>query len=535
VVATVLFTHMATAYLTELLDVTDAELEAMLPADRAWYETELTRELTLRSPADFAVANSDGDWLPYHHLTFTSDAIVSMIEDDDCDCLIIDQPIRHGKSELLSKWMPAWFLTRFPRKRVLLASYEADFAATWGRKVRDIIDAIGAKYGVFLAPGSKAAARWDMANGKGGMGTAGSNGPIIGKGGDVLIIDDPTKNFDEANSLVYREKLWDWWQNVWLGRREPNAKLIIIMSRWHQDDLIGRLLKQDSGMRIKRLRMPVIAEEDDILGRPVGAALCPERFDEETLAQTRKDVGPTAWASQYMQRPTTRGGGMFKPADEFQYFSTETIGETTVYEFGDELIDGDQCSRFSTLDVAFTKAKTSDYTAMATCMVVPGDPVRLAILHIERRRTTTAEHAPLIHDTWTTWGPSWVGIEKQSATLALFAEVQREGVLVRWLKPDKSKTARAETLAGLFRAGRVWIPRDALWISDFIDELAAFPRGTHDDQIDAVAYAAIELQSRHVHPRRAKKREQSEDERIWDRVMAGKTPSNVHPVLGRMR
>ena len=529
---------MADTILDELLAVTEDDLATWPQDARDFYELELERRLTLRTPADFAEANSNGDWKPYHHLVVTAEAIRSMIEDDDCDCLIVDQPIRHGKSELCSKFTPAWFLAKYPERRVLLSSYEADFAATWGRKVRDIIDDVGTRYGVGLAPGSKAAARWDLSNGKGGMGTAGSGGPIIGKGGHLLIVDDPTKNFDEANSKVYRDKLWDWWQNVWLGRREPGAKCIVIMSRWHSDDLIGRLLKHDSGMRIKRLRMPVIAEDDDFLGRAPGQALCPERYDEATLAGVRKDVGPTAWASQYMQRPVARGGGMFRPSEELRYFTTETIGADTVYDFGDEntaeLIDERETSRFSTMDPAFTNRRTSDYTAMATCMVVPGDPIRLAILNVERRRTTTAEHVPLIKDTWTQWGPSWIGIEKQTATLSLFAEAQREGILVRWLTPDKSKPARAETLAGMMRAGRVYVPRDAPWLAEFMDELSSFPSGTHDDQLDAVAYAAIEIATRHVHPRRLRRDDKTADEQIWDRVMRSRTTTHSHPVLGRM-
>ena len=524
---------MASTDLDELLDIPEDEVASWPQADRDWYQDELTRRLALRSPADFALRHSAGTWLDYRHLRYTSNAIVGMIEDDDCDLLIIDQPIRHGKSELCSRWTPAWMLSKYPQWRVLCSTYEGDFAATHGRKVRDIIDEHGHNYGVALHPGSKAAARWELSNGIGGMGTAGSNGAIIGKGGNLLICDDPTKNFDEANSIVYREKLWDWWQNVWLGRREPGAKCLLIMSRWHQDDLIGRLLKHDSGMRIKRLLMPVIAEEDDILGRTEGEALCPQRYDEEALASIRKDVGPTAWASQYMQRPTTRGGGMFRPSEQLCYFTKETIDGQAVYQFGDEIIDDSQCSRFSTLDPAFTNRRTSDYTAMATCMVVPGDPVRLAILHMERRRTVTAEHVPLIRSTWEQWGPSWIGIEKQTATLALFAECQRDGILVRWLEANKSKSARAETLAGMFRAGRVWVPRDALWLADFIDELAQFPAGTHDDQIDAVAYAAIELQLRHIHPRRGAKAALSRDEEIWKHVLKNKDSTPRHPVLGR--
>jgi predicted phage terminase large subunit-like protein len=521
--------------LDELLAVSDDEIASWPQAARDYYQSELERRLTLRTPADFAVANSGGDWKPYHHLEVTSAAIASMIDDDDCDCLIVDQPIRHGKSELCSKWTPTWFLSKYPTRRVLLASYEADFAATWGRKVRDMVDEYGQRYGIALAPGSKAAARWDLNNNKGGMGTAGSNGPIIGKGGDLLIVDDPTKNFAEANSQVYREALWDWWQNVWLGRREPGAKLVLIMSRWHEDDLIGRLLKHDSGMRIKRLRMPVIAEEDDMLGRAPGRALCPERYDEETLAQTRKDVGPTAWSSQYMQRPQARGGGMLRPAEQLGRFDKTTLGGDTYYQCGDSLVDDAYCSRFATLDVAYTKSKRSDYTVMGTFAVAPLDPPALLVLNIERRHTTHAEHASMVEATWRDWKPAWVGIEKQMATLSMFDEVQRNGVVVRWLKPDRHKVARAETLSALMSSNRVWVPRDAPWLSEFIDELAMFPVGQHDDQVDVVAYAAIEMTKRHVHPRRARQRELTADEAIWERVKASRKQDVIHPVLGRLR
>lgn len=524
---------MADEMLQALLAVSAEEVASWPQAEQDWFERELARAIALRSPADFAVAHSRGRWQPYRHLRFTSDAIVDMIEEDTCDLLLVDQCVRHGKTELCSRWTPAWFTVKYQERRSLLSSYEADFAATHGRVVRDYVKEFGPLYGCDVSESSKAAARWDLTNGVGGMGTAGAGGPIIGKGGHLMIVDDPVKNFDEANSKVYRDKLWDWWQNVWLGRREPGAKLVLIMSRWHQDDLVGRLENGETGLRIQHLRMPAVAEENDILGREVGEALCPERYDEEALAKTRIAVGPIAWASQYQQRPTTRGGGLLRPTEHLKYFTKMEVGSSTYYECEDRLIDDSECSRFSTFDVAFTNRSRSDYTVMATMVIAPGDPTLMLILNIERRRTTHAEHADMLESTWNGWGPSWIGIEKQNATLSVFDEAQRRGVVVRWLLPDKNKTARAETLAGMMASGRVWVPRDAPWLADMIDEFAAFPVGTHDDQVDAISYAAIETVKRHVHPRRAKKAERSRDEEIWDRVMAGKKKDHTHPILGR--
>lgn len=525
---------MPDRYLDELLAISEDEIASWGQTDRDWYEAEVTRRLNMRTPADFAVAHSNGRWEPYRHLRFTSDAIVDMLENDSCDVLLVDQCVRHGKTELCSRWTPAWFLAKYPTKRVLLASYEADFSATHGRVVRDYVKEFGPLYGIDVSDESKAAARWDLSNKQGGMGTAGANGPIIGKGGHLLIVDDPVKNFDEANSKVYREKLWDWWQNVWLGRREPGAKCIVIMSRWHQDDLVGRLLTYDTGMRIKHMRMPALAEENDILGRQPGEALCPERYDVKALEATKKAVGPTAWSSQYQQRPQARGGGILKPELLVKFTREELAGER-YYQCDDRRIAVAECSRFSTMDPAYTKSKTSDYTVITTFAVGPdNDGVTcLVVLNVERRRRDAAQHADMVESTWRDWKPGWVGIERQSATMSMFAEVQRRGVVVRWLNPDKSKVARAETARGLLDSGRIWVPADATWLSEFNDELAIFPVGQHDDQVDTLTYAAQELVERHVHPRQRRQKDTTPDEEIWKRVQKMRAPNRMHPTLGR--
>lgn len=231
--------------LERLLALSPDEFEAMSPEDQEWVLRTLEYEQPLTSPAAFAVKHSNGLWVPYRHLVYTSDRIVGMIERDEADCLLIEEPVRHGKSELCSKWTPAWFIAKYGL-RVVLASYEGDFAATWGRKVREIIGEHGSKYGRKIDETSRAAHRWDLLGSDGGMVCAGANGPITGKGGPLLIIDDPIKNDEDAASPVMREKLWSWWQSTFLSRREPwphggVAKILVIMSRWHHDDLLARI------------------------------------------------------------------------------------------------------------------------------------------------------------------------------------------------------------------------------------------------------------------------------------------------------
>lgn len=529
------------ALLDSLLAIPPEELASMPPADRAYIEQTMERELALRSPADFATAHSHGQWIPYRHAVYTSNQIVSMVEDDDCDILLIEQTVRHGKTELCSRWTPAWAINKF-RIPVLLASYEADFAATHGRRVRDIVKEVGPTYGVEIDESSRAANRWDVLGG-GGMGTAGANGPITGKGGKLLIVDDPIKNAEEAYSPVMREKLWEWWKSVFLTRREPGAKVIVIMSRWHEDDLIGRILKMGSeGSRIKRVRLPALAEDDDPLGRRPGQALCPERYDEEALAGIRSDVGPTAWSSLYQQRPQPASGGMFKRAWFTGHpYSTTIVNGKTWYRLGsiddDEggtLVDGDEVWKFATMDVAYTKGARSDYTAIAVWGVVPTDPTGMMLLDLKRVRVTHNDHAPLIKEMWDKHKPAWIGVEKQSATLSLFDEVQRQGVVVRWLTPDKNKVARAETATAQAESGRMWFPVNAPWFSDFLDEALTFPLGTHDDMVDCMSYAANELSKRSVHPRRVRREPETHAERMWAQMKARQRANQHHPVLGRI-
>lgn len=516
-----------------LSELTDEEIEALPPDKLRQLKATYEAALTLRSPADFATRLSGGQWLPYPHLVHTSNRIVAMVERDETDLLIIEEPVRHGKTELCSRWTPAWFIAKY-RKPVLLSSYEADYAATHGRKVREIIAAHGSRFGLEIDNTSRASQRWELTGGMGGMNTAGAGGPITGKGGYLNIVDDPIKNNEEANSLTMREHLWDWWQSTWLTRREPGVKWLLIMSRWHEDDIVGRILKSTMGMRVERVRLPAIAEDGDDLGRVPGQALCPERFDEVSLAGIRTDVGPTAWSALYQQRPMPRGGGMFrKSAFKFWSAATPRAGET-YYQLGEHLVDDRECWRFATMDPAFTRSKRSDFTVCAVWAVAPTDPHSLMLLDLRRVRVEHAEHAPLVKEMWDQWQPAWVGIEKQMATLSLFDDVQRRGVVVRWLTPDRNKIARAETAVAVADAGRIYLPANAPWLPDFLDEVVSFPVAAHDDQVDVLSYAAAELAKRTVTPRKLRNEPETPSDRCWEQLKKRDRTRRFHPVLGRI-
>jgi hypothetical protein len=241
---------------------------------------------------------------------------------------IIQVSVRHGKSILGSKWLPAWFLSLFPHMNVIHATYEADFAAHWGREVKNILNEHSKKFNLRVAQDSAAAKSWRLdyvENGGeagtyrrgGGMHTCGVGGPITGRGANLFIVDDPIKNAEEAQSEVYREKMWQWWNQTARTRIEPGGSIVFIMARWHEDDLAGRLIEHASKTpeadQWDVISLPAIAEEDDQMGRKPGEPLWPERYTIQALNQIKagEPTGYT-WSALYQQRPSPVEGGLFK-------------------------------------------------------------------------------------------------------------------------------------------------------------------------------------------------------------------------------
>lgn len=225
--------------------------------------------------------------------------------------LVIEAPPRHGKSEFISKYFPAWYIGRFPDRRVILTSYEANFARSWGRKARDVLQEFGPElFGIQVSQTQSAAVDWEIEGTGGGMVTAGVGGPITGRGAHLFVVDDYIKNSEQAVSETIRENQWDWFQSTALTRIEPGGLMIIMATRWHKDDLSGRVLKQaeaGEGPPVYRLRMPAIAGEGDQLGRAEGEALWPQRWPAEKLQKKRSSMERYWWNALYQQDPTRHG------------------------------------------------------------------------------------------------------------------------------------------------------------------------------------------------------------------------------------
>jgi predicted phage terminase large subunit-like protein len=437
--------------------------------------SENERAKQIATPALFARTASQGRWKMVKHLAKIDRALTEALRLGN-GRLILTVPPRHGKSELTSKYFPAWFLGHYPHKRVILASYEASFAAEWGRKARDILEEHGANlFGVNVSRKSSAADRWGIEGHDGGMMTAGVGGPITGKGADLLIIDDPVKNYEEAHSETYREKTMDWFTSTAYTRLEPGGSVILIQTRWHQDDLAGRLLR-DFADDWTLIRFPALAEDADPLGRAQGEPLWPERYDREKLLEIKKILGSYQFSALFQQTPTP---------DEGDFFRRAWLP-----------IHQEAPSKFKKLIRAWDKAATDkggDYSAGV--LLGMDNDTNFWILDAIRGQWSSGERERVIVQTahldsqigkvdiWIEQEPGSSGKESAEATIKRLA-----GYPVYAEKVTGEKETRARPLASQAEAGNVRV-KAGLWNREFIDELCVFPHGEYDDQVDGASLA----------------------------------------------
>jgi len=261
--------------------------------------------------------------------------------------LLVTMPPRHGKSELCSHRTPVWFLSNFPDESLILSCYGSDFAKEWGRKARNTINEHSDELGVRVSQDSKSSSHWTINGHKGEMYAVGVGGAITGRGGKLLLCDDPIKNEEEARSEVYRDKLWAWWCSTFITRLEPNGGIILIQTRWHEDDLAGRILKHERD-KWEVLNLPAIAGQDDPLGRTTGEALWPERFPVAALEEKRSSMGDLDFERLYQQRPSLEQGNIIQKEWWKEYVT---------------LPDEPVQMSIQSYDTAFKEKETNDYTA----------------------------------------------------------------------------------------------------------------------------------------------------------------------------
>lgn len=419
----------------------------------------------------------------------------------EIDRLMIFAPPQHGKSELASVRLPAFWLGHHPDLPVAIASYAATLAQSKSRQVRDTLESqeyAGLFPGVTTRRDSRAVDYWRLAAPhRGGVWAGGVGGPITGHGFGLGIIDDPFENWAQAQSQTMRDRVWEWWRGTFRTRIWEGGRVVLIMTRWHEDDLAGRLL-QTQGQRWSVLRLPAVAEtpqeraqangilniplaDADPLNREPGQPLCPRRFSLDALTEIREDVGEMVWFAEYQGTPRAPEGVLFK-REWFRIIDAAPAGV--------------RWCRF--WDLATSAKETGDFTAGPKVGV--DDSGNLYIADMVHGRWEWPDARRIITQTAQMDGPGvMVGVEQVAFQLAAIQELWRDPALIGHVihasRPDKDKIARAQPWVARAERGRVYLVRGA-WNGAFLNEATSFPVGAHDDQVDAVSGALSLLAQR---------------------------------------
>ncbi|MGZ6350549.1 MAG: phage terminase large subunit [Ktedonobacterales bacterium] len=454
-----------------------------LPRGSSNDSLEQERALALM-PAGLAWIASGQQWQLAPHLSLLNKKLLDVSAGRTRRLLVQIAP-RHGKSELVSKYFPAWYLGIHPEHRFMLCGYGDEFAATWGRRARDVLAEWGPKlYGVRVSDQSSAADRWDIHKHRGGLIAAGVGGQITGHGAHCLVIDDPHKDRKEADSAHARDAVWEWYTDTVYPRLEPNGKIVLVMQRWHEDDLAGKLLKAaaQGGDQWDVISLPAIAEENDQLGRLPGQALWPERFSVAELERIRANMSPRGWISQYQQRPVADGGTTFK-AHWLSRRYHELPGQRRVYK-----------RKVMAIDTAFKTGVANDFSVIQ--IWGEGDN-SYYLIDMWREQVEYPDLKRAIIDQFNLHRPDVILIEDAASGQSIIQDLQRNTTLpIVAVKAKGSKQARADSVTPLWEAGKVLLPEEAPWLHVFLEEHLAFPFGGHDDTVDPGVYALKRLSER---------------------------------------
>ena len=426
-------------------------------------------------------------WIPTKFHKYLCDRVQAFLDDrtPGVKILCISTPPQHGKSATISERLGAWYLLRNPDDHVILISYGDVLAKRFGKQNLQTLKQFASTFGVELDPGRATSQDMYIKDHDGYMISRGYGAALTGYSGDLIIIDDPVKNAEEASSEANRESKWNEFLSTIMTRQQDVTRIVLIMTRWHEDDLAGRI-QQDMSSMVEVVNIPCECEsEDDLLGRKIGDPLCPELGKDEKWLETTKKAyvtenGQRAWDALYQGRPSAMEGNLLKRED-WRFFSLDD------YKKNNMKLDRVVMS----VDATYKDAKRSDFVAIQ----VWGKYKDFYYLldRVKRRMTFTqtlreiermkAKH-PLIRQIY---------IEDKANGSAII-EVLRERVAgIVGVNPKESKYARVEAMAHIQQMGCCFLPEKAGWVFEFINECATFPNGAHDDEVDAFAQALNKL------------------------------------------
>lgn len=414
--------------------------------------------------------------------------------------LMISMPPRSGKSELASRMFPAWHLGRYPSHEFIACSYGSDLANGFSRKVRDVVKdaAYQAVFpGTQINKDNQSVESWST-TANGNYAAAGVGGPITGKGAMILCIDDPIKNQEDAESATKREAVWDWYTSTAYTRLAPGGGVLVMMTRWHDDDLSGRLLRkmaEGDGDEWVVVEYPAQAVHDELF-RKTGEALHPERYDNDALERIKRTVGPRVWNALYQQNPTPEEGEYFNKS-MFQWYGPQDIPDYSELNF------------YTAWDFAIGEKEQNDYSVGITVGVDQFD--RTFVVDIQRGRWGTLELVDKVLEVYKTWRPAITGLERGHIEMTLrpfldkrIREERLTSFYIEELKPGtRDKIARARSIQGRMQQGLVFFRKHCNVTMQLVAEMMRFPNGVNDDGVDAMAWVG-QMLSLLVRPREKK-------------------------------
>ena len=403
------------------------------------------------------------------------------VANGECKRLIINMPPRHTKSEFASYLLPAWFLGKYPNKKVIQSSNTGELAVGFGRKVRNLVDSETYKTifpNLELQQDSKAAGRWNTSKG-GDYFAIGVGGTVTGKGANLLIIDDPHSEQEAAlaatNPDVF-DKVTEWYTSGPRQRLQPGGAIVIVMTRWAQRDLTGQVLKAAAargGEQWEVIEFPAIM--------PSGKPLWPEFWSLHELEALRQELPNAKWQAQYQQNPVGNESAIVK-RDWWKWWETDTPP---------------QCDYIlQAWDTAFEKSQRADYSAGTTWGVFINDEdnstPNIILLNTYKKRVEWVELKKDVFKEYEEWEPDSVLIEKKATGAPLIYELRAMGIPVQEYTPSRGqdKIARLNSVSDIIASGKVWLPRTQ-WAEELVDEVGSFPSGEHDDLVDSMTLALM--------------------------------------------
>lgn len=439
-------------------------------------QLEILRRESVTNYASYCEYAHDGRWIRGKAVAYLCDRVQTFLERESgapYEILVISMPPQHGKSMTITETLPSWYLGRCPKNRVIEISYSEDFAQLFGRRNKSKIEQFGNVFGVELADSPNNNTEFELSNNIGGMISRGVMSGVTGRSCNLMIIDDPIKNRQEADSETYRKRVFDEWENSFKTRLAAGAKVIIIQTRWHEDDLAGRVIANEKHIEV--INLPCEAERGDPLGRREGEALCPEIKKDTTWLREYKASyltkdGSRAWNALFQGRPTSAEGNLIRR------------GWWKYYDVLPEMIQ-----EIISVDATFKGNEDNDFVAIqcwgkrnADMFLVDAVKAHLNFPEtMQAIRDMKSKHPKV----------AMILIEDKANGPAIIQMLQMEIPGIIGVNPDGGKVSRVNAISGAIESGNVYLPRNAAFTGDFVEECSAFPNGKHDDQVDCMSQA----------------------------------------------